>query len=69
MTSALVEQVTGDRRLRAALPAGFIRRFFPSAIVDDQRHTKLVDSERQVLAPLSASGLTHAEAEPKKAAA
>jgi hypothetical protein len=68
MTNALVEQVIGDRRLRAALPAGFVRRFFPSAIVDDQRHAMLADTERQVMAPLSATGLTD-KAAPSRAAA
>jgi hypothetical protein len=67
MTSALVEQVVGDRRLRAALPAGFIRRFFPTAIFDEQRPMKLMDSELQVLGPLSSTGLV-GKAEPKAAA-
>jgi hypothetical protein len=63
----MVEQVQGDRRLRAALPAGFIRRFFPTAATDEQRQRKLVDSELEVLAPLSSSGLV-GKAEQAKAA-
>jgi hypothetical protein len=66
MTTALVEQLTGDRRVRAALPPGFVRRFFPSAVVDEQRPRKLVDSELEILGPLSATGLTEL-AEPKAA--
>jgi hypothetical protein len=67
MTNALVDQVVGDRRLRAALPAGFIRRFFPTAIFDEQRPMQLMDSELQVLGPLSSTGLV-GKAEPKAAA-